>query len=171
MSNSTRNPLQTEFKGFSTPRQNWFKMPHDWIDLCADISSVAEIKVVQYVMRHTWGHQEYGISKRISLDEFMNGRRRKDGSRMDKGTGLSKPSVISGLRSAVEKGLLIEETDDSDKARVKKYYSLRMVNQTQALSEEFIAEDYYQGEIKDLTADVKNFYPTVKSFVPRGKKT
>ena len=91
------NNSPPRFTGFDSPRQNWFKMPNEWIEFCADISSIAEIKVVQYVMRHTWGHHEYGIRKRISLDEFMNGRKRKDGSRMDRGTSLSKPSVISGL--------------------------------------------------------------------------
>ena len=118
------------FQGFDAPRQNWFRMPNEWIDMCAEINSLAEIKVVQYIMRHTWGHQEYGIKKRISLDEFMNGRLRKDGGRLDKGTGLSKPSVIAGIRSAVERGFLVEEVDNSDKARVKKFYSLRMHPQT-----------------------------------------
>lgn len=161
------------FSGFDSPKQNWFKMPNEWIELCADISSVAEIKVVQYVMRHTWGHQEYGIRKRISLDEFMNGRRRKDGSRMDKGTGLSKPSVISGVRNAVQRGFLIEEIDDSDKARVKKYYSLRMMPDA---GEKDGAEDTQsppddEGGVKDLDADVKNFDPGVKSLDPSGKET
>jgi len=114
------------FSGFDTTQQGWFDVPNEWIDICAEISSLAELKVVQYVMRHTCGGQEYGIRKRISIDEFMNGCRRRDGQRMDKGTGLSKPSVIAGLRSAVERGLLSQEIDDSDRIRSKKYYFLRM---------------------------------------------
>ncbi len=119
-------PTSKAFNGFDTSQQGWFDVPNEWINICAEISSLAELKVVQYVMRHTWGHQEYGISKRISVDEFMNGCRRREGEPMDKGTGLSKPSVIAGLRSAVERGLLIEEIDGPDKARSKKYYFLRM---------------------------------------------
>mgnify|MGYP001270438387 CR=1 FL=1 len=163
----------TSFPGFDSPRQNWFKMPNEWIEICADISSVAEIKVVQYVMRHTWGHQEYGIRKRISLDEFMNGRRRKDGSRMDRGTGLSKPSVISGLRSAIERGFLIEEIDDSDKARVKKFYSLRMMpgSSSDEIDEDAQASPEEERGVKHLDADVKKFYPGVKSFDSEGKET
>jgi hypothetical protein len=169
------------FQGFDAPRQNWFRMPNEWIDMCAEINSLAEIKVVQYIMRHTWGHQEYGIKKRISLDEFMNGRLRKDGGRIDKGTGLSKPSVIAGIRSAVERGFLVEEVDNSDKARVKKFYSLRMHPQTHEEVESDVDEepepDQYpqnqgdEGGVKDLNADVKNFYPDVKNLYPRGKES
>lgn len=175
-------PTSKTFSGFDTPKQNWFRMPNEWIDICAEISSLAEVKVVQYVMRHTWGHQEYGIRKRISVDEFMNGRWRKNGERMDKGTGLSKPSVITGLRSAVERGLLIEEVDNSDRARVKKYYSLRM--NTERVSEVEDAEeepshstetepqnDQKESGVKDLNAGVKNLYPDVKKVYPRGKES
>ena len=176
MPNNKPDPHQ--FSGFPTPKQNWFKMPNEWIDLCADINSLAEIKVVQYVMRHTWGHQEYGIKKRISVDEFMNGRQRSGDGRMDKGTGLSKPSVIAGIKSAVKRGFLIEEVDASDKARVKKYYSLRMRpegrnsypedEENEDSNPQFSEE---KGGVKDLNAGVKNLYPDVKKVYPRGKET
>lgn len=169
------------FTGFDPPAQNWFRMPNEWIELCAEINSLAEMKVVQYVMRHTWGHQEYGIRKRISVDEFMNGRRRVDGERMDRGTGLSKPSVIAGLRSAVERGLLIEEVDDSDRARVKKYYALRMNPETvvaEESSDETDEEPSQEGEkspeergVKHLNAGVKILYPEVKKVYPRGQNS
>lgn len=118
-----------KFQGFDKPSQNWFKMPHVWTDLTADITSLAELKVVEYVLKHTWGYEEYGLSKKITTDEFMHGRKRKDGSRMDKGTGLSNRSVIDGLKRAVTNGYLVEETDDRDRARIKKYYGLKMAHQ------------------------------------------
>ena len=31
--------------------------------------------------RHTWGYREYGLKKHITLDEFMHGRKRRDGIR------------------------------------------------------------------------------------------
>jgi DNA-binding PadR family transcriptional regulator len=77
-------------------------------------------------LRHTWGYQEYGIKKHITIEEFVNGRRRQDGTRMDRGTGLSERAVYDGLRKAVANGLVDEETDDTDRGRVKKFYSLRM---------------------------------------------
>lgn len=118
--------IEPTFPGFDVPEQNWFRLPNSWTNITAEITSLAELKVVEYVLRHTWGYQEYGISKRISTDEFMEGRKRSDGTRMDKGTGLSNKSVIDGLKRAVEDGLLVEEVDDTDRGRIKKYYSVRM---------------------------------------------
>ena len=114
------------FSGFDTPKQNWFKLPTAWVNITAGINSLAEVKVIQYVLRHTWGFQEYGIPKKITTDEFMRGRMGKDRRRMDDGTGLSKQSVIDGLRKAVEDGYLVEQVDDRDKGRIKKSYMLRM---------------------------------------------
>jgi len=114
------------FQGFTIPKQNYFKVPNEWINITAEITSLAEMKVVQYVLRHTWGFHEYGQVKRISLDEFEHGRKTKDGTRMDKGVGMSRPSITDGIRRAVEHGFLIVKTDDSDKGRVKKSYGLQM---------------------------------------------
>lgn len=114
------------FPGFDRPESNFFRMPNSWTDITAEINNIAELKVVEYILRHTWGYQEYGVKKHITIDEFVNGRRRQDGSRMDKGTGLSERAVYDGLRKAVENGLIDEETDDSDRGRIKKSYSLRM---------------------------------------------
>lgn len=140
-------PTSKTFSGFDASQQGWFEVPNEWIDICAEISSLAELKVVQYVMRHTWGHQEYATRKPISIDEFRNGRRGTDGERLDKGTGLSKPSVIAGLRSAVERGLLSEEIDGSGKAHGKKYYSLRM--NPEGLSESGEAESKFSHSAKE----------------------
>lgn len=116
-----------DFQGFRKPEQNWFKLPNEWTDITAEITTLAELKVVEYVLRHTWGWQEYDQLRRITIDEFEHGRKYKDGSRMDKGTGLSKPSIINGLKSAVDRGLLIVEENGNDKARMKKYYGLKML--------------------------------------------
>lgn len=117
-----------KFPGFDIPRQNWFRLPNDWTNLTAEMRSWAEQKVIEYVLRHTWGFQEYGMLKRITLDEFENGRKRRDGSRMDQGIGMRRQAIISGIRQAVEDGFLVEEVDNRDKARIKKYYGLRMLS-------------------------------------------
>src|SRR3989442_9926936 len=114
------------FAGFSKPEANFFRLPNEWTDITAQVTSLAEMKLVEYVLKHTWGYSEFDLVKKITTDEFMYGRKKKSGERIDNGTGLSKPSVIAGLKSAVKHGLLEEETDDSDKARIKKYYKLKM---------------------------------------------
>jgi hypothetical protein len=149
------------FRGFDLPEQNWFRLPNSWTDITRDITSISELKIVEYVLRHSWGYHEFGIAKRISTDEFMNGRRHQDGSRMDRGTGLSKPSVIDGLRKAVSHGFLIEHVDRSDRGRVKKYYLLRMRPGSAA-----VGELTPENEPSDSapTAPVKNLDPDVKKL-------
>src|SRR3989440_2066351 len=156
-----KTPSNHLFAGFSTPEANFFRLPNEWTDITAHVTSLAEMKLVEYVLRHTWGYSEFNMVKKITTDELMYGRKRKSGERIDNGTGLSKPSVIAGLKSAVEHGLLEEETDDSDKARIKKYYKLKMRKP--------IEED--EPEKEETHADVKNVNIGVKSFNSRGKQS
>src|SRR2546430_13283191 len=117
------------FEGFKQPTKNYFPMPNNWPDISADINNLAELKIVEYVLRHTWGFHEFGICKTISVDEFMHGRRKQDDSRMDKGTGLSEQSVRNGLKKAIKDGYLVYDIDPSDAGRIKKSYALKMVGQ------------------------------------------
>src|SRR2546421_2197613 len=141
--NTLSTPL---FEGFNKPEANFFRLPNEWTDITAQMTSLAEMKLVEYVLKHTWGYSEFDRVKKITTDEFMYGRKKKNGERIDNGTGLSKPSVIAGLKSAVKHGLLEEETDDSDRARIKKFYKLKMKTP--------IEED--EPEEKATHADVKN---------------
>src|ERR1051326_4825903 len=53
-------------------------------------------KLVCYVLRHTIGYQQEYAPKRITLDEFEHGRKRRDGSRIDHGTGNVQAADRSG---------------------------------------------------------------------------
>jgi hypothetical protein len=125
--------MDKQFAGFERPRQNWSKLPHALIESLPEFSSKAELVVVLYILRHTWGFSEFAKPKKITLDEFQNGRKRKDGSRLDSGVGMSKTSIINGLRAAVENGFVEVVEDDSDAARKRRYYSLRMASDVQKL--------------------------------------
>ena len=149
------------YAGFSKPEANFFRLPNEWTDITARITSLAELKLVEYVLKHTWGYSEFDMVKKITTDEFMSGRKKKNGERIDTGTGLSKPSVIEGLNSAVKHGLLEVEIDDSDKARIKKYYKLKMRTPIEA----------DEPEKEETHADVKNLYTGVKNFDSRGKQS
>lgn len=138
-----------EFQGFGTPEENWSKLPHSLIAALPTIKSASELKVILYILRHTWGFHE--TEKRISLDEFANGRKKRGGSRMDGGTGMSIPAIRNGIKRAIEHGFITVETDNSDKARVKKYYSL---NQT----------------VRKLQSDCKKVTPRVQESCNRTKK-
>ncbi len=152
------------YEGFGLPENNYFRMPKEWTDITSKITSIAEVKVVEYILKHTWGYQEYGLQKKITTDEFIHGRRRKDGTRLDNGTGLDAKSVRSGLRKAVVHGLIVEVIDDRDKGRIKKYYSIRM---RAAISSEEDIEDH-QGK---YSPQIGNISPPDGEIIPsRGVK-
>lgn len=142
--------MTKDFGGFEKPKENWSKLPHQFIYELPNFSNLAGLKIVLYVLRHTWGYGD--PYKKISIDEFMNGRKHRDGSRIDRGTGLSKPSVVSGCKWAVDNGYLFEVKDKGDGARIKKYYSLTELG------------------LKSLTSDVKDFNPRGKDYLPRTEK-
>jgi hypothetical protein len=104
-----------KFRGFSSPRTT--PTPDEFYDrVLAKIDNLAELKVVLYVIRHTFGWGKF--IDRISLSQFVRGVTRRsiihEGDRLkhvevqvDRGTGLSEPAVIQGLRRAVEHGYLV----------------------------------------------------------------
>jgi DNA-binding PadR family transcriptional regulator len=140
----------SKFKGFESSKQNWSKLPHQLIEALPNIKTIGEMKVIIYTLRHTWGYQD--DYKKITLDEFENGRKRKDGSRIDNGTGLTKPTIVDGIKRAVADGFLFEHIDTSDSARVEKFYSLT------------------QEGLKDLTSGVKTFNTRGKETLHRTEK-
>lgn len=147
------------FAGFERPESNWFKMPTTWTDITASIDNLAELKVVEYILRHTWGYQEYELKKHITIEEFVRGRKHRDGSRIDRGTGLSERSVYYGLEKATNDGLIEQEVDDSDPGRIKKKYSLKMRN-----------GDIQQTSPQALQSGVQTLHPPLQDLHPRGAK-
>ncbi len=121
--------MNDAFKGFVWPKENWFRIPNEWTNITHGIKSLAELKVIEYVLRHTWGYRgQHDKPKRISIDEFAHGRKRRNGSRIDKGIGLSRPSIRQGILLAIEHGYLeLAAENVSDKARIKRWYKLNMI--------------------------------------------
>jgi DNA-binding PadR family transcriptional regulator len=157
------------FTGFDPPISNWFRMPNSWTDMTADISSIAELKVVEYILRHTWGYSEYGVKKHITIDEFVHGRHRLDGGRLDRGTGLSERAVYDGLRKALEDGLIEEDIDSSDRGRVKKRYSLRMREELEE-NPDFELLQSLQTGVQSLHPPQQSLQASGAKFAPRSKK-
>lgn len=118
-----------KFEGFNPPIENWSKLPHQLINALHIIETEAELKVILYILRHTWGYHDE--EKKITIDEFCNGRKRRNGSRLDKGTGLSSNSVKDGIKRAIKHGFIEVDEDTTDKARIKKYYRLSEVDHQQ----------------------------------------
>jgi len=84
-------------------RPNTFQMPNVMIDVWLTELSGSEFKVAAYICRHTYGWNKE--SDGISLSQMMNGVRRRDGSYLDRGTGIkSKETLLTALRSLEKQG-------------------------------------------------------------------
>jgi hypothetical protein len=142
------------------PTKNYVKIPTSFIyDLAPGMSSPA-LRLLLYVARHTWGFQDE--EKRITIDEFMHGRKRVDETRIDKGAGVSKPSVLNGIRELVELGVLSIRVDARDGGRVKRFFRINLDESGDNKSD---PEDKTGGnEIdRDGKISVKSKSPVVKS--------
>jgi hypothetical protein len=163
-----REPSTHEsFQGFTVPEANWYRMPDNWTDISAAITNIAELKVVAYILRHTWGFREYDLKKHITIDEFVRGRRKRDGSRLDKGTGLSERAVRYGLTRALAHGFIEEEVDARDRARIKRFFSLRMHEHETGDDPGSQPDTTDKGDGHDVQAGVQSLHSEVHDVHPR----
>lgn len=112
-----------QFIGFASPR--YTQVPDELFDdLLPDLTG-AELKVLMYVIRRTFGFKR--DSDHISLSQMVQGITRKDGSVLDRGTGLTKESVIKAARTLVDKGILVRTRVTSvEKGFESTEYSLKI---------------------------------------------
>jgi hypothetical protein len=107
MNNSTATTVK--FRGFRSP--NTTPIPDEVFDeLLADLSG-AEVKVLLYICRRTFGFKKE--SDNISLNQMLHGITRKDGTRLDRGVGLSKPTLLRTIKSLTEKQIILAEQRES----------------------------------------------------------
>ena len=76
-------------------------MPDQLFDELLHRLSGAELKVLMYIIRRTFGFKKQ--SDDISLAQLVGGIKTKDGRILDRGTGLSKSSVVRALNSLEKK--------------------------------------------------------------------
>jgi len=79
-------------------------VPDDLFDVIAPRLKESELRVLLYIVRHTFGWRKY--SDAISLSQLTDGIRKRDGRVQDLGTGMSRKAVIAGVKGLVEKGII-----------------------------------------------------------------
>jgi phage replication O-like protein O len=95
-------PAQT-FRGFRSP--NTTPIPDELFDeLLADLSG-AELKVLLYICRRTFGWKKE--SDTISIKQMTEGIKKKDGTWLDRGTGLVKDSIARAVKSLEQRGVIL----------------------------------------------------------------
>jgi hypothetical protein len=93
------------FSGFHSP--NYTMVPDQLFDELLVELSGAELKALLYITRRTFGFKRE--SDAISLSQMLSGITTKDGRVLDRGVGLSKPSLLSALRSLVARNIIETE--------------------------------------------------------------
>ncbi|HEY77366.1 MAG TPA: hypothetical protein G4O00_14510 [Thermoflexia bacterium] len=108
------------FPGFFRPRSNFYRLPNDWFDIWAQVRRtsgrtriVGLLKVVEYVIKWTWGRQNYERPVRITRRDFQYGRR-WNGRRLDRGTGLSSRPPENAICLAEHLGLIESHRSGKD---------------------------------------------------------
>jgi hypothetical protein len=98
---TTRAP----FKGYSGP--SYTMVPDELFDEQLSDLSGAELKVLLYIMRRTFGFKKEADD--ISLNQICRGITTRDGRVLDKGTGLSQSTVVVALKGLVEANIATSE--------------------------------------------------------------
>jgi len=168
-----------KFPGFpEKPEENYWQYPkicNGWWHLL----SGAEQKVLDYLLRHTWGYQKYIDS--ISLSQFRDGIKNAD-----KGTGLSLPTIIKAIRGLNKKGFIIViEPRQLSKLGIITTYMLRKKGDE---PERILLQDYLYNEVEgncpycgvkmyknrvyepSLTNEEKQKLCSVDHIIPRSEK-
>jgi phage replication O-like protein O len=103
------------FLGFRSP--NYTTVPDELFDLLMPRLTGAELKVLLYIVRRTFGWKK--DSDRISLSQFETGITRKNGEALDGGTGLSRRANLKALQGLVEKNVIVKRRVTSKKKAMK----------------------------------------------------
>lgn len=110
------------FEGFSSP--NTTPVPDEVFDVLAPRLSEAELRVLLYILRRTFGFKKRADA--ISLQQLVKGIRTRSGVVLDEGTGMSKRGVLLGLRGLVKKGVIeVRKAVGEDGQHEVNVYSLR----------------------------------------------
>ncbi|MDP9358091.1 MAG: replication protein [Chloroflexota bacterium] len=99
----------TTFDGFTSP--NFTQVPDELFDVLMPQLSDAELRVLLYIIRRTFGFKR--DTDAISLSQMVSGITTREGQVLDRGTGLSKATVARGLAGLREKGVIVAERRSS----------------------------------------------------------
>src|SRR5690348_1032204 len=90
------------FAGWDVP--HFTPIPDQLLDEWLPHLTEAELKVLLYIMRRTFGFKKNADA--ISLSQMRDGITRRDGTRLDRGVGMAESSILRGVKGLVGKGLI-----------------------------------------------------------------
>lgn len=123
-------PNDEEFNGFRN--SSYTPIPDEFFDKIAVQLSEAELRVLLYLMRRTLGFRKRLDA--ISLSQLANGICRRDGTILDRGTGLSKPAILKAITGLVNKNIITVERNCGVNGRNEiNTYELRFIDEREAV--------------------------------------
>jgi len=155
------------FTGYSSP--NYTPIPDLLLDEHLAFLSEKELKVLLYICRRTFGFKK--DTDDISIEQMVNGITRKDGERLDYGTGLSRPSVTKAVQSLEAKNFIIKICRRNPKGGdLSSTYQLnvgRSESRVNVKVEQVTRQE--RGGVKNFNpgGELNNFTPGVKNFNPQ----
>jgi hypothetical protein len=109
--------------GFTAPQ--YTQVPDALFDVLLPYLSEAELRVLLYLIRRTFGFKKAGDA--VSLGQIVEGITRADGTRQDWGAGVSKHGALLGLKGLTEKGIIAAERRQSvDRGHEPTFYTVLM---------------------------------------------
>jgi phage replication O-like protein O len=113
-----------KFEGFISPR--YTQVPDELFDALMAHLSGAELKVLLYIIRRTFGFKK--DSDNISLRQICHSIVTRDGEVLDHGTGLSLSTVQVALKGLIEKNCVLTVRNRSkEKGDEATTYSLNIL--------------------------------------------
>lgn len=142
------------FAGFEYPKMT--DVPDQIFDEFLPKFTGAELKVILYICRKTFGWKK--DSDDIALSQLLHGVKTGEGKIVDRGTGLSKPTLLEALRALEKNRLIIRERKNSpEKGNEATNFKLNLKG---------------DNEEDEAEASKKNYTLPGKKSLPRdGKKT
>ena len=112
------------FAGYASP--NYTMVPDELFDEQLPDLSGAELKALLYIIRRTFGFKK--DSDNISLNQLLHGITTRAGERLDRGTGLSRSTLVAALKGLAEKNLIIvEQRSSAEKGNEATNYRLNLL--------------------------------------------
>jgi phage replication O-like protein O len=121
MSSALRNGQP--FPGVQAPA--YTLTPDEVFDILLYLLSPAEMKVLLYVVRRTFGFNK--LNDRISLSQFVRGIVKRDGTQLDLGTGLTRRTIQLALDSLVERHVLLRRRSRNENGDEPNEYALNII--------------------------------------------
>ena len=118
-----------EFLGFSSP--TYTQVPDEVFDQLLPVLKEAEIKVLLYIIRRTFGFKK--TSDDISFNQFLKGITTRNGRQLDHGCGVKSSSTLNAALKSLEAKRIIHSRKLVDHKGAPKTttYALRFRDQEQ----------------------------------------